>query len=73
MAVTSIWPVHGTLKAVVDYAENPEKTKSPDLTDERDQGFFDVLTYVANTEKTLNGSSFAASTVCRKRLRSRCR
>jgi len=52
MAVTSIWPVHGTLKAVVDYTENPEKTKSPERTDECDQGFFDVLTYVSNAEKT---------------------
>lgn len=52
MAVTSIWPVHGTLKAVVDYTENPEKTKSPEHTERSEQGFFDVLAYVANAEKT---------------------
>lgn len=52
MAVTSIWPVHGTLKAVVDYTENPEKTKSPERTEGSEQGFFDVLAYVSNAEKT---------------------
>jgi hypothetical protein len=52
MAVTSLWPIHGTLKAVVDYTENPEKTKSPERTDRSEQGFFDVLAYVANAEKT---------------------
>lgn len=52
MAVTSLWPVHGKVKSVVDYAEDPEKTKSSDLTGSENQGFFDVLDYVRNEEKT---------------------
>ena len=29
MAVTSIWAVHGSVKDLIDYAENPEKTENP--------------------------------------------
>lgn len=30
MAVTSIWPVSGRVKSVIDYARNPEKTREKD-------------------------------------------
>ncbi len=52
MAVTSLWPVHGKVKSVVDYAADPEKTKSSDFTGSENQSFFDVLDYVQNEEKT---------------------
>lgn len=52
MAVTSLWPVHGKVKSVVDYTEDPRKTKSSDLTESGNQGFFDVLNYVQSEEKT---------------------
>lgn len=46
MAVTKIWPVTHSLKKVIDYAENPEKTS-------RDyQSLKDVLQYAKNEEKT---------------------
>ena len=32
MATTKIWPVRDSLKRVVDYASNPEKTSEDDLT-----------------------------------------
>ena len=31
MATTKIWPVRDSLKRVVDYASNPEKTSEDDL------------------------------------------
>ena len=31
MATTKIWPVRDSLKRVVDYASNPEKTSDDDL------------------------------------------
>ena len=52
MAATSFWPIHGRLKDLIEYAENPEKTVCPDASIEVDQGFFDVLEYVQNDEKT---------------------
>ena len=44
MATTKIWPVRDNLKRVVDYAANPEKTKSQDL--------MQALHYAANSGKT---------------------
>ncbi len=29
MATTAFWPVKGSLKAVIDYAANPDKTTDP--------------------------------------------
>ncbi len=34
MATTGFWPVKGSLKSVVDYAENPDKTTDPRYMDE---------------------------------------
>lgn len=44
MATTKIWPVKDSLKRLVDYAENPEKTGADDLKP--------VLEYAENGEKT---------------------
>ena len=44
MATTKIWPVKGTLKRLVDYASNPEKTTGDDLEA--------VINYAMNGEKT---------------------
>ena len=46
MAVTKIWPVTHSLKKVIDYAENPEKTSR------EYQSLQDVLQYAKNEEKT---------------------
>lgn len=43
MATTKIWPVKGTLKRLVDYASNPEKTTDDDLEA--------VIMYAMNGEK----------------------
>ena len=32
-AVTSIWAVHNSVKDVLDYAANPEKTENPNADD----------------------------------------
>ena len=44
MATTKIWPVKGSLKRLVDYASNPEKTIPDDLAA--------VIEYAMNGEKT---------------------
>ena len=44
MATTKIWPVHDSLKRLVDYAGNPEKTEYSDL--------YQALHYAANPDKT---------------------
>ena len=43
MATTKIWPVHDSLKRLVDYAGNPEKTEYSDLRQ--------ALHYAADPEK----------------------
>jgi len=52
MAATSFWPIHGRLRDLIEYAENPEKTVCPDASIEVEQGFFDVLEYVQDDTKT---------------------
>ena len=44
MAVTSIWPVYDSIKRVIHYACNPDKTKHSDLAH--------VLHYAENKSKT---------------------
>lgn len=44
MAVTKIWPIKDSVRRVVEYAGNPEKTQYHDLED--------VLCYAGNREKT---------------------
>ena len=43
MATTSLWKVSGSLKKVLDYAENPEKTSLQN-----------VIEYASDKEKTDN-------------------
>ena len=59
MAVTSIWSIKGWIGKVINYAENPDKTKeqtSQELISESEtgqlQGLNDVVTYAVNAEKT---------------------
>ena len=49
MATTGFWPVKGSLKKVLDYADNPDKT-----TDRKylDDDLAQVLRYAQNEEKT---------------------
>ena len=49
MATTGFWPVKGKLKAVINYAENPDKT-----TDKKhlDDDLYAALLYTENDEKT---------------------
>ena len=52
MAVRKLWPVTVRLKAVLDYAANPEKTFNPNYTLEQYQALRDVLAYAKDEEKT---------------------
>ena len=49
MATTGFWPVKGSLKAVIQYADNPDKTTNRKFLD---RDLADALLYVANDEKT---------------------
>jgi hypothetical protein len=56
MAVTSLWHVKGSIKDVIDYIENPEKT----VPNREMQDFFDVFSYVKNPLKTKAGEYVSA-------------
>ena len=62
MAVTGFWPVKGQLKAVLDDADNPDKT-----TPQRylDSDLYDTLKYAANDAKT-DRTMFVAGINCSK-------
>lgn len=47
MAVTSIWAVHHSVKDVLDYASNPDKTENPNADDLRQ-----LMDYAENPTKT---------------------
>ena len=49
MATTGFWPVKGSLKDVVKYAENPDKTTNPKYLDD---DLAAALKYVSNDDKT---------------------
>ncbi len=49
MATTGFWPVKGSLKKVIDYADNPDKTTERKHLDE---DLAQVLCYVENDDKT---------------------
>ena len=49
MATTGFWPVKGSLKDVVKYAENPDKTTNPKYLD---NDLAAALKYVTNDDKT---------------------
>ncbi len=56
LAVTSLWHVKGSIKDVIDYIENPEKT----VPNQDMQDFFDVFSYVKNPLKTNEGEYVSA-------------
>ncbi len=69
MAVTSIWSIKGWIGKVINYAENPDKTKeqmNQELVLESEtgqlQGLNDVITYAVNTEKTRREQSESVET-----------
>ena len=49
MATTGFWPVKGSLKDVIKYAENPDKTTNPKYLD---NDLAKALKYVVNEDKT---------------------
>lgn len=49
MATTGFWPVKSSLKEVIDYAENPDKTIDRKYVD---SDLYDALQYVSNDQKT---------------------
>ena len=49
MATTGFWPVRGSLKNVIDYAENPDKTTEKAYLD---NDLYNALRYVENDDKT---------------------
>ncbi len=49
MATTGFWPVHGRLKEVLDYAENPDKATPQEFLDE---DLYAAIRYVESDTKT---------------------
>lgn len=49
MATTGFWPVKGSLKDIVNYADNPDKTTNPKYLD---KDLANALKYVENDSKT---------------------
>lgn len=62
MAVTKIWPVRGRLDSVIRYAENEEKTRTPDLTGLKND-LEETLNYAANDAKTIRDDQLFVSGV----------
>lgn len=52
MAVTKLWSVKSNLKTVIDYANNPNKTRNPQYTEKQYQALADVIAYAKDEEKT---------------------
>lgn len=52
MAVTKLWKVNDRLDHVINYAENPDKTRRPKYSDTDWQALKDVLAYAKDEEKT---------------------
>ena len=66
MAVTSIWPIRGNLKGVIDYARNPEKTSEQKYGELSAFHAVDsVVEYAANEMKT-ERRSFVSCLNCRE-------
>lgn len=66
MAVTSIWPITGNLKDVIDYARNPEKTSEQNYGELSALHAIDsVVEYAANEMKT-ERRSFVSCLNCRE-------
>ena len=52
MAVSKLWAVKSNLGKVIDYANNPKKTRNPKYNEQEYQALADVLTYAKDEEKT---------------------
>ena len=52
MAVSRLWAVKNNLGKVIDYANNPKKTRNPKYTEEQYQALADVIAYAKDEEKT---------------------
>lgn len=63
MATTSLWHIKGKLRDLIDYVENPEKTK---LTSDM-QNFVNVFSYDINPNKT-NNQQFVTAINCKKEI-----
>ena len=55
MATISLWKIKGRLKDLMDYVENPAKTRKAELQD-----FFNVMDYARNPDKTHEGEYVTA-------------
>lgn len=63
MATTSLWHIKGKLRDLIDYVENPDKTKLDDYM----QDFFNVFSYDTNPNKT-NSKEFVTAINCLKEI-----
>lgn len=63
MATTSLWHIKGQLSDLIDYVENPEKTK---LTSDM-KNFVNVFSYDINPNKT-NNQQFVTAINCKKEI-----
>lgn len=52
MAVSKLWAVKSNLGKVIDYANNPKKTRNSKYTEEQYQALADVIAYAKDEEKT---------------------
>ncbi len=62
MATTGFWPVHGRLKEVLDYAENPDKTTPKEFLDE---DLYAAIRYAESDAKT-DQTMFVSGINCSK-------
>lgn len=63
MATTSLWHIKGKLRDLIDYVENPDKTK----LDDNMQDFVNVFSYDTNPNKT-NNKEFVTAINCLKEI-----
>jgi hypothetical protein len=52
MAVTSLWAVKGRIDHLINYVENPEKTRADTVGDKDLQALWDIVGYTTRAEKT---------------------
>lgn len=62
MAVTKLWHIRGSMKDLIDYVENPEKTV---LRDSKTQDFFNVFSYARNPNETAD-EQYVTAINCQK-------
>lgn len=63
MATTSLWHIKGKLRDLIDYVENPDKTK----LDDNMQDFVNIFSYDTNPNKT-NNKEFVTAINCLKEI-----